>query len=93
MNVVDFLSRELEEIEEGIELASDPDRPAVALLPKWQCQKLYVEHLIRKAEADEFLRAYYDVRNNGQEPGSSAGSAAVQDVPTLQETLHQPRSE
>lgn len=51
MNLVEFLERELEETEDGIELASDPERPAnVLLLPKLIVEKALLERLLRKAK-------------------------------------------
>ena len=49
-NIRELLEQELEDIEDAIGLASDPERPAFALLPEFEAQKRLVEKLLRKLE-------------------------------------------
>lgn len=46
MTALEILKKELEELEDAIELASDSDRPAISLVPKYSIERDMLKRLI-----------------------------------------------
>ena len=66
---LEYLEEALEDIEEGLGLVSDPERPAFKLVPEYTGAKKEIERLIRKVKKDlanEFNTVDLSISNSSE---------------------------